>query len=546
MFTVTEQLHQVHPLPQRNERAPFVTRAHPRDQMHHMRALSILLIAAAASSQGCVRLPPLAGRISSTALDETTATRLGQAAVPLVRSHPGLSGVVTIPNGPDAFAARVLLADAAERTLDAQYYVWHDDLTGTLLFDALRRAADRGVRVRLLLDDNNTKGLDALLASLDAHPNIQVRLFNPVVHRGRQRILDFALDFQRLNRRMHNKSFTVDNQVTVVGGRNVADEYFGAGDDPIFADLDVLAIGPVVADVSRSFDRYWASESTYPADRILAAPGSDAVNLLSNAVARVRQDSGSLTYTRALAQSPFVRELLAGRLALEWAPTTLLSDDPAKGLGRVPDDSLMWPRLRVLLGRPTRELAIISPYFVPGGTGAEYFRTLARSGVAIEVLTNSLEATDVAAVHAGYSKRRSSLLKGGVSLFELKRHSPVVSRGSFRLGGRSASSLHAKTISVDGSRVFIGSFNFDPRSARLNTEMGFVIESPVMAQAITGAFKVSVPERAYQVRIGSEGLLRWMELQSGRTRVFDQEPGTSVWRRLSVMLMSLLPIDRLL
>jgi putative cardiolipin synthase len=241
-----------------------------------------------------------------------------------------------------------------------------------------------------------------------------------------------------------------------------------------------------------------------------------------------------------------VRQLLAGQLALEWAPTTLVTDDPAKGLGRVPDDSLMWPRLRVLLGRPARGLAIISPYFVPGRRGVEYFRALARSGVAIEVLTNSLEATDVAAVHAGYAKRRSSLLNGGVSLFELKRHSPVVSRSSFRLGRASASSLHAKTMSVDDARVFIGSFNFDPRSARLNTEMGFVIESPVMAQAIAGVFSGSVPERSYQVRIGSEGLLRWTELQSGRTRTFDQEPGTSVWRRLIVMLMSLLPIDGLL
>jgi cardiolipin synthase C len=511
-----------------------------------MRTLSLVLIATVASSQGCIRLPPLAGRINSTALDETTATRLGQAALPLVRAHPDLSGIAPIPNGPDAFAARVLLADAAERTLDAQYYVWHDDLTGTLLFDALRRAADRGVRVRLLLDDNNTRGLDALLASLDAHPNIQVRLFNPVVHRGWQRLLDFALDFQRLNRRMHNKSFTVDNQVTVVGGRNVADEYFGAGEDPLFADLDVLAIGPVVADVSRSFDRYWASESSYPADRILAAPGSDAVNILSDAVARVRQDSGSLTYTRALAESPLVRELLTRRLSFEWAPTTVLSDDPAKGLGRVLDDSLMWPRLRVLLGQPTRELAIISPYFVPGRKGTEYFRTLARSGVAIEVLTNSLEATDVAAVHSGYSKRRSSLLGGGVSLFELQRRTPLAGRGSFRLGSASVSTLHAKTMSVDGSRVFIGSFNFDPRSARLNTEMGFVIKSPVLAQAIAGVFKGSVPERSYQVRIGTEGLLQWTSLQSGRTLVFDQEPGTSVWRRLSVMLMSLLPLDGLL
>jgi cardiolipin synthase C len=511
-----------------------------------MRILSILLIATVASSQGCVRLPPLAGRITSTALDETTDTRLGRAAAPLVRTHDGLSGIVALPNGPDAFAARVLLADAAERTIDAQYYLWRDDLTGTLLFDALRRAADRGVRVRLLLDDINTKGLDALLASLDAHPNIQVRLFNPLMHRGWQRTLDLVLDFRRLNHRMHNKSFTVDNQVTVVGGRNVADAYYGAGDDPTLADLDVLGIGPVVPDVSRSFDDYWASESSYPADRILTPADSSDRHILDEAVARVRADSASVAYTRAVAESPFVRELLATRLPFEWATTTMISDDPAKGLGRVPDDSLMWPRLRRLLGQPTQELAIISPYFVPGGGETDYFQRLVDSGVAVEVLTNSLESTDVAAVHAGYAKRRPSLLRGGVSLFELKRHTPDAGQDGYRLGTPSASGLHAKTISVDGARIFIGSFNFDSRSARINTEMGFVIQSPALARTIAGSFKGSIPERSYQVRMGTEGLLHWTELRAGATRVFDQEPGTSIWRRLAVMLMSLLPIDHLL
>jgi putative cardiolipin synthase len=212
------------------------------------------------SLQGCAHLPSLENRSVSTALQDTADTRLGKSVLPLTRAHPGKSGVFALPNGRNAFAARVLLANAAERTLDVQYYIWHKDMSGTLLFEVLHRAADRGVRVRLLLDDFNTEGLETILAALNAHPNIEVRLFNPFAHR-QWRFLDFVSDFSRVNRRMHNKSFTADNQVTIIGGRNVGDEYFGAGQENLFVDLDVMAIGPVVKDVSREFDRYWNSAS---------------------------------------------------------------------------------------------------------------------------------------------------------------------------------------------------------------------------------------------------------------------------------------------
>jgi Phosphatidylserine/phosphatidylglycerophosphate/cardiolipin synthases and related enzymes len=316
----------------------------------------ITMAVVAALLQGCVRLPSLVGRSTSLTIPETADTRLGRAVLPLVRAHADTTGVVALRDGRDAFAVRALLADAAERTIDAQYYVWHDDMTGTLLFDALRRAADRGVRVRLLLDDNNTRGLDPLLAALDAHPGIEVRLFNPAVHRGWRRYVDFLVDFGRMNRRMHNKSFTVDDQVTIVGGRNVGDEYFGAGDGALFSDLDVMAIGPIVNTVSRDFDRYWASESSFPADRIVAPAAPSVLSALDRDVAQVNGDSASQSYLRALADSRLVRALLANEVPFVWAPVTMLSDDPAKGLGRVPDDSLMWPQLRKALGRPNSEV----------------------------------------------------------------------------------------------------------------------------------------------------------------------------------------------
>jgi len=476
-------------------------------------------------------------------------TRLARACAPLVQAHPGRSGVVALPDGRDAFAARALLADAAERTLDVRYYIWHRDMSGTLLCAALRRAAERSVRVRLLLDDNNTAGLDAVLAALDAHPNIEVRLFNPFKVR-RWRLLGYLTDFQRLNRRMHNKSFTADNQATIIGGRNVGDEYFDAGHAPWFVDLDVLAIGPVVSDVSRDFDRYWTSASSIPAGRVLPRATATSIAGVAADAARVEHHPDAAAYIEALARSSFVRDLLAHRLTFDWAGTRMLSDDPAKGLGRAPEDALLWHRLTESIGAPLRALRLVSPYFVPGRAGVEALAAIARQGVEVAVLTNALEATDVAVVHAGYAKRRKALLAAGIRLFELKRGSPASrKRVDWTKGsgsGSSASSLHAKTFAVDRSRVFIGSFNFDPRSARLNTEMGFVIDSPALADAIAERFADEVPTRAYEVGLGETGALYWIDRRDGVEVVHHQEPGTGVWRRLAVALLSVLPIEWLL
>ena len=469
--------------------------------------------------------------------------------MPLVQAHPSRSGIVALPDGHDAFAARVLLTDAAERTLDARYYMWHNDMSGSMLFSALRRAADRGVQVRLLLDDNNTAGLDPVLAALDAHPNVEVRLFNPFKVR-RWRLLGYLTDFKRLNRRMHNKSFTADGQATVIGGRNVGDEYFDAGQAPWFVDLDVLAIGPVVSDVSRDFDRYWASASSIPAARVLPPATTTSIAAAAADAARVEQHPDAAAYGEALASSSFVRDLLAHRLTFDWAGTRMLSDDPAKGLGRAPEDALLWHRLKEILAAPMHELRLVSPYFVPGRAGVEALAVIARQGVKVAVLTNALEATDVAAVHAGYAKRRKSLLAAGITLFELKR-APSGSRKRVGWTGRSgsgssASSLHAKTFAVDRSRVFVGSFNFDPRSARLNTEMGFVIDSTALADALARRFADEVPTSAYQVGLGDTGELRWIDRHDGVEVVREEEPGTGVWRRFTVAVLSVLPIEWLL
>ena len=475
---------------------------------------------------------------------DTAASRLATSITAKTEQHPGRSGFVELRDGGDAFAARAHLADAAEFTLDIQYYIWRGDMSGTLLFEAIHRAAERGVRVRLLIDDNNTSGQDDLLAALDSHPRIEVRLFNPFVFR-RVRTLNIY-DFARLNRRMHNKTFTADNLVTIVGGRNIGDEYFDAHQEMDFVDLDVMAIGPVVGDVSRDFDRYWQSESAYPVNSILRKPTRATIEAVAAAAQQVVQDPAAVAYVEALQRSRFVQLLLAGSLEYEWAEARMLSDDPAKALGRARPHQLLAQRLSDALGNPNRELQLITAYLVPTRAGTDALVDLARAGVKITVLTNSLEATDVAVVHAGYAKRRKRLLKAGIEIYELKRLTPADSGRDRKLTGSSGSSLHAKTFAVDRERVFVGSFNFDPRSAQLNTEMGVVIASPKLATGVAEAFGKDIPLAAYRVEVTHLGRLHWIEQRSSETIVHKTEPGASRLRLAMLYVLSKLPIEWML
>lgn len=475
---------------------------------------------------------------------DTTECRLARSVSLRRHTHPGKSGIVELRDARDAFAARAHLADVAEHTLDIQYYIWRNDMSGRLLFEALRRAADRGVRVRLLLDDNNTIGLDTLLAALDSHPNIAIKLFNPFVLR-RWRTLNFLIDFLRLNRRMHNKSFTADGHVTIVGGRNIGDEYFDAHNEIAFVDLDVLAIGPVVDAVASDFERYWHSASAYPAASILRRPDRPSLLEIERAAEHAARDPGALAYVRALHSSRFVQDLIAGTLQFQWASTSMWSDDPAKGLGRANPRDLLTDRLYAALRATTSELQLITAYFVPTAAGVESLIELVRKGVKVTVLTNSLEATDVGIVHAGYAKHRKRLLKAGVGLYELKRMARRSGRDR-KLTGNSGSSLHAKTFSIDRAQVFVGSFNFDPRSAVLNTEMGFLIDSPIAAQAITATFATDIPELSYRVELTKRGMLRWVETRDGVETVHRKEPASPWWRRATLWVLAKLPIEWLL
>jgi putative cardiolipin synthase len=495
---------------------------------------------------GCATLPPQEGRTPSFALPATADTRLGSAVVPLAAAHPGKTGIHALALASDAFAARMVLAAAAQRSLDVQYYIWRGDQTGLLLFEALAAAAGRGVRVRILIDDQNTKPIEAVLAALAAAANVEVRIYNPFPTRG-ARAFDYLGDFARLNRRMHNKAFIADNQVAIVGGRNIGNEYFGAGDEVPFEDLDVTAIGAAVADISGEFDRYWNSASAYPAGTLLAVP-ADGPALLQAAFAHARADPQSAAYIAAVRDTPLVAKLLERRLELEWAEARLVADDPAKTLDRKARiDILMLSALLSGGGRPAKTLDIISPYFVPAAKGSEVLGHLARDGIRVRVLTNSYRATDVAVVHSGYAKRRCELARAGVQLFEMKR------TGSFDRGkgadkpAASAASLHAKTFAADDARIFVGSFNFDPRSALLNTEMGLVISSPALAARLAQAFDRVIPMNAYEVMARPDGdCIRWLERSAAGEAFHDTEPETGWWKRAWLEFLTWLPLDWML
>jgi putative cardiolipin synthase len=515
-------------------------------RVRHILALAVTALAALMAS--CASLPPLEGRTATTALADTAGTRLGRAVAADVAANPGKTGIHALPEGHAAFAARVVFAAAAEKSIDAQYYIWHGDQVGYLLFEALWQAAERGVRVRLLLDDLNTGGLDPTIAALDAHPNIEVRLYNPLVQRG-ARALNFLTDFTRVNRRMHNKSFTVDNQVSVVGGRNIANEYFGAGSGVVYADLDVIAVGAAVPGVSKEFDLYWNSPSAYPAPSFVGTAGAGGAADLEARFASARADPESVAFLEAVRTTPLARDLLGGQLALEWTLARAEYDDPAKTLDTTArTDILLFPELMRTIGPPEKSFDLVSPYFVPGDEGTAALVALAGKGVKVRVLTNSLASSEANVVFAGYAKHREDLLRAGVQLYEIKTTAaPEAREEKAKLGSSSSAALHAKTFAVDRRRVFVGSFNFDPRSARLNTEMGLVIDSPALAQQLAERFDTAAPLVAYEVRLGPDGRsLEWIErTASGETR-YDTEPGTTWFQRRSVDVLSILPVDWML
>jgi putative cardiolipin synthase len=498
---------------------------------------------------GCGGLPDYIERSESHALRDTETTRLGRTGQAMLKAHPGESGFRPLRNGVDALLLRMVLAEAAERSLDVQYYIWHGDLTGRFFADALLRAADRGVRVRIILDDVGAKANDENLLSLDAHPNIEIRLFNPVAWRS-FRSLGMLTDFERLNRRMHNKSFIADNQRAILGGRNIGDEYFEAQSEVAFGDLDVMTVGPGVSDVSEAFDRYWNAPASIPISALLGRSGETAnLNALRAELAAFVESQRDSPYaTRARAQ--LVERMAAHTDGFYWGKAHLLYDDPAK-ISRAPEDTAghLLPQVAGVGSQVQKELLIISPYFVPGDSGVAWLGGLVKRGVRVTVLTNSLAATDVGAVHAGYRHYREALLEAGVRLYEVKPGAIEYERAQRGKGGISGSraSLHAKTFVFDRRAVFIGSLNLDPRSVQLNTEIGLVCESAPLAEELAGTLEQKIDAVAWRLELIVDGSgssrIVWVESGPEGIRQRTGEPEVSAWRRFSVWFLGLLPIE---
>ena len=494
---------------------------------------------------GCASIDYDYPRTESKALTDTNDTRLGQLLQPIVTSKPDdQSGFYTMINGIDALAVRLLLAERAERSIDVQYYLIKNDIVGRAFIYSLLRAADRGVRIRLLIDDMFTAGMDVGVAALDSHPNFSIRIFNPFNRGALGRPLGSVTGFNRINRRMHNKSFTVDNQITIIGGRNIADEYFGAREDAKFGDLDVLGIGPVVQDISNMFDTYWNHETALPAlafVKELDDPDA-ALAELRTGLAETMDNIRDTEYAAAVNER-FERYMDSDGSQLRWAPYEVVVDSPDKGIKKRAKEaeSITTPLIESLRSAESEAL-IISPYFVPRKGGIEGFSALAARGVDVTIVTNSLAANNQFTVHAGYGGSRKPLLKAGVDIWEVRPDADVQGAEIVAAVGAKAT-LHTKAFIVDRREMFIGSFNFDPRSANINTELGVIIRDPELARSYAEWAEETLPLGTYEVFLNEDNKLRWRDGREDPPIVFEKEPQSSWWDRTKVGIIKIFPIQ---
>lgn len=503
---------------------------------------------------GCASVRHDVPRQPSYAIDNPQETMLWRGFATQVWSHSGMSGLRLLPLGQEAFIVRAALAEAAQRTLDLQYYSVAPDTTGTLLMYRALRAAQRGVRVRLLIDDLDVGDRDADLAMLAEHPNMQVRVFNPFALRssaGLSRVLDYLSDGTRLNRRMHNKLWIADNAVALIGGRNLGDAYFSADGRSNFADLDVLAAGPVVAEASRSFDAYWNSEWSVPIQAFTGdTPRPEQLEQLMSRLAARASAFRDSDYARALQATDLEPLVSSGQLKLIPAHATMLYDSPAKLEAQTTEqEGHVLANLRQIVESTRNELVLVSPYFVPHERGVGMLCQLTRRGVRVRVLTNSLASTDVAAVYAGYARYRPRLLACGVTLSELRPNGANSSKVGRVLS--SGVSLHAKAIMVDRKFILIGSMNLDPRSRLSNTEIAVLIDSEELGLDLdTWLDEATSLDRSFRPELTTPGdpatPVRWIGRDDGQLGRYTSEPLSSWWRRFVASLLGVLVPENLL
>jgi putative cardiolipin synthase len=497
----------------------------------------VAALAFALALAGCATLDRSVPRVVSHAWPAPEDTALGRLVPDASGAPERRSGFHLVASGMEAFALRAALAEVAQRTVDLQYYAVHDDATGQLLLNRLLAAAKRGVRVRLLIDDFHIAGDERQLAILAAHPNVEVRVYNPFVYRAPPliaRVLEYATDPVRLNRRMHNKAWIADNAAAIVGGRNVGDEYFEAHAGVNFTDLDLLAIGPVVREISESFDAYWNSEWSMPiAAFVASAPTPEDVAGFARRLGARMEVFRDTEYARILRDTAPGARLRSGSLTFVRAHAAVIYDEPGKAASGGADSGhpQFAPRVQPLVEAARREVLLISPYFIPSEIVLRHLAGITRRGVKVRILTNSLASTDAPVVHAAYARARPRLLAAGVELYEMR---PDRLRASAR-SGDSAASLHAKAVVIDREHALVGSMNLDPRSRVHNTEVAVLLESPELAGGIGRFFDEAIqPQRAFRIVSSADDAARpvWIARDGDAEVRYDREPLTSFWQRL--------------
>ena len=510
---------------------------------------------------GCASLPPGSDfpKIASLALAHPEQTHLGRQFDQAAQEHDGNSGFRIIPVGADGFLIRMQMINAAERTLDLQYFIFRGDETGRLLTDAVLRAADRGVRVRVLIDDGETVAGDDQISALEAHPSVEIRIFNPFAYRGHItlfRAIEYMFNVSRLDYRMHNKLLVVDNAVALIGGRNIGDQYFQIDPESQFADDDVFSAGPIAQQLSATYDEFWNNALSIPAGALSGGKTTHAaLNEHRKVLHQQRRESksdGNAYLQRVAAGEPF-NGILSGRLPLIWAHAQLISDSPDKQ--KVESGAMVGRLMHRAVANATNavrtELLMVTPYLIPGKEGMKMFQDLRRRNVPVRILTSSLESSTVLLAQSGYMHYRTPLLENGVELYEIRSLlGNTRGSGQTRAISRHGNySLHAKLFVFDRKRLFIGSMNFDQRSMHLNTEIGLIIDSPALAQQIAGRFEAMVqPANAYELALrpnderGSPSLV-WRTQEDGKAVEYDTEPARSDWQRFKVDILSLLPLD---
>ena len=508
----------------------------------YIRFRQVAILVLAVLLAGCATVSFDQPKSYSQAIHDPEDTSLGEYAAFKVEASEGLSVFYPLNEGMGALGVRLRLAERAEKSLDLQYFLMKNDTAGAVIANAMLKAADRGVRVRFLLDDIFTTVPDDSFLLINQHPNIEIRLFNPISRSGISS-LNFIGDFKQANRRMHNKSFTADNAISIIGGRNIADEYFQLKTDSVFIDFDILAIGPIVTEISHSFDEYWNHTRAVPIEQFINPRKSDDLETVREEISEEFDEIYDTVYEKAF-NSQLVQDLMNDRQPLFAAPARVLADTPDKLVNEINETHMRLAQdLGDVIRNSEKDAVFISPYYIPGDGGVQMIRDLVKKGVRVIIYTNSLASNNHVPVHAGYARYRKDVIQAGAELYEIRANAGR--ELSYSEDGPENLTLHTKAIIIDQRIIFIGSLNLDPRSIELNAEMGLLIESQALVESLTKDSEKNLETTAYRVLVNDAGKLEWHCTIDNQKVVETKEPLTSWWLRFKAWFMKIAPESQL-